>query len=727
MSTENVERKGGTRRPRKRRRGRDSKDNRRRSGSNRSRNTDNHYSSVRSPQRSSRMVALPPNYPFYNQPFESSLRLRNSDGTSPKSLKQQLQQLPEDYLKCLHQSFDGQLNQVESTEHLASLIHRALKKRDRVNNLVRDIHQRDRQALAVLLQCGGIAHHQEIINELLVSLGGNEAEWQRVLKTLGKKGIVARSDIKDEHFFYIIPSPVMNALVDTPIMKDEIRLPMHENSQFQGEEDDTFSPPLSFTLVAYSTYMDQQPLRLNQGGDIHRSSREDLQEFFKQIWDNEPDLIEFHNQFFMQHHLAQMRGDMMELNSSVMSEFVTLSQSDQFTLIIKLLEAEIPLTEWLLWVLYDAGEAWLSDQMLGPLYRRWIRGDNWRKRYHSGDWKTLEHQRDNFGFNLLINLQIIDVNHWGDTKFYRLTSRGRSLLDVENYEDDSFYLTSNFEITAPSNLPPKTIFHLGQLCEFVRCDRANLFRITQYSIERAINRGWRWEDVIDFLRVRSKYPIPENVEQTLREWMGHHGDIEFHEVTLITVHRAQIRRFESQRSLKPFILHRFVPGVYAIDITRREDLQDALNEAGFSPCEHINTYPANMDSIGQRSRIQELVNQGRSQRQDLIRIAQNADSSPESLFSLAAPKTKSRRKSKSNTVRKSLAAIASTCESAIRAGQNLKVNYLTKSDERKQFTLLPERLAFTPNNKQVLVATDKATGSKHSFFIERIERIQAVD
>ena len=78
MSTENVERKGGTRRPRKRRRGRDSKDNRRRSGSNRSRNTDNHYSSVRSPQRSSRMVALPPNYPFYNQPFESSLGTHNA-------------------------------------------------------------------------------------------------------------------------------------------------------------------------------------------------------------------------------------------------------------------------------------------------------------------------------------------------------------------------------------------------------------------------------------------------------------------------------------------------------------------------------------------------------------------------------------------------------------------------------------------------------------------------
>ena len=50
----------------------------------------------------------------------------------------------------------------------------------------------------------------------------------------------------------------------------------------------------------------------------------------------------------------------------------------------------------------------------------------------------------------------------------------------------------------PQAIFPTTIIHLGQLCEFVRCDRANLFRITQYSIERAINRGWRWEDVIDF-------------------------------------------------------------------------------------------------------------------------------------------------------------------------------------------------------------------------------------
>ena len=118
-------------------------------------------------------------------------------------------------------------------------------------------------------------------------------EWQRVLNTLGKKGILARSDMQDDDFFYIIPAPVMNALVETQIMKEEIRLPKHENSQFQGEDDGSFSPPLSFTLVAYATYMDQHPLRLNQGGDIHRSSREDLQTFFKQIWDNEPDLIEF--------------------------------------------------------------------------------------------------------------------------------------------------------------------------------------------------------------------------------------------------------------------------------------------------------------------------------------------------------------------------------------------------------------------------------------------------
>ena len=139
--------------------------------------------------------------------------------------------------------------------------------------------------------------------------------WQRVLKTLGKKGIVARSDIKDDHFFYIIPAPVMNALVDTPIMKDEIRLPIHENSQFQGEDDGSFSPPLSFTLVAYATYMDQQPLRLNQGGDIHHASREDLKSSSR-IRDNEPDLIEF--QLTPCSITLLRRGDMMEPQPSVM-------------------------------------------------------------------------------------------------------------------------------------------------------------------------------------------------------------------------------------------------------------------------------------------------------------------------------------------------------------------------------------------------------------------------
>lgn len=721
MPPEESERKTNQRRPRKRNRIRNHSNH-----NSRQRSKEPHHASVRAPQRSSRMAALPPNYPFYSQPFEPSVRLRNKDGLNNKSIKQLLLQYPTDYLRCLHLSFDGQQNQVDSNEHLVSLIQRALKKVDRVNNLVRDIHQRDRQALAVLLQCGGIAHHEEIINELIISLGGNESEWQRVLKGLGKKGVLARSDIKDDHFFYLIPTPIMNALVETPLMKAELRLPQHDSSQFQSDEKDGFTPPLSFTLVAYATYVDQHPLQLTQGGNIHRSSKDEMSEFFNQLWNNEEELTDFHNDFFMRHNLAQLRGDMLELNASVMDEFASLSQSDQFTLIIQMLEEKIPMAEWLLWILFDIGENWISDQMLIPLYRRWLRGDNWRSRFHSGDWATIQHQRDTYGFNTLLNLKIIEVCHWGDSKFYRLTKRGSALIDNQTFEDDSFYLTSNFEITAPSNLPPKTIFHLGQMAEYVRCDRANLFRLTQYSIERAINRGWRWEDVIDFLRSHSKYPISENVERSLREWMGHHGDVEFHEVTLITVHRAQIHRFESKRSLKPFILHRFVPGVYAIDITRRDELQEALKQGGFTPCEHVNTYPSNMDTIGQRSRLQEFVNTGRTHREDLIQISQNADTAPKQIFALATPKVKSRKKN-NRPPRKNLQQVAKTCEQAIRESKHLQVMYFTKNEERVPFKLAPERLAFTPDNKQVLVASNIQNNQRHSFIIERIERLQIIE
>ena len=61
--------------------------------------------------------------------------------------------------------------------------------------------------------------------------------------------------------------------------------------------------------------------------------------------------------------------------------------------------------------------------------------------------------------------------------------------------------------------------------------------------------------MLQFLRDNSQIGLPDNVEHTLKGWIGHRGDVEFHDLCLMTVHRSQIRRLEGNRKLKP--LHDF--------------------------------------------------------------------------------------------------------------------------------------------------------------------------
>merc|ERR1712100_211101 len=100
------------------------------------------------------------------------------------------------------------------------------------------------------------------------------------------------------------------------------------------------------------------------------------------------------------------------------------------------------------------------------------------------------------------------------------------------------------------------------------------------------------DNILDFLKENSINGLPLNVEQTIREWCSHQGDVEFHAITLITVVPNQIQRFESLRELHPYLLHRFSPGLYAVDVSRLEQLTNVLKERGFNPTEFIHCQPS---------------------------------------------------------------------------------------------------------------------------------------
>ncbi len=658
----------------------------------------------------------------------STARRRRMARAEMDELAQYLKQLPERLVANLYAGVGGQPDRVPSHERMIQLCVRAIAQGNRLGNLVRSLHHRDRQALAILVQVGGLAHHAEFRQELVLSLGGNEREWVRVMGTLGDKGLVAASPERDGEFFYVIPDPLIDHLIEH--LHDDLALPSFDEEDVRVVDPAAFSPPLEFSIVTLVGYIDRHPPRLTQRHEIFKVHKDEMDQFFSQLWAPDSELFNFHIDFLMMHGMVELKGDRLAVNRAVVEEWLQLDAEDHRHLVFRSLDKRFPLSEWVLWAIHEAGGAWVPERPLQALYRRWRRGEEWRERYHKDQWASPRSAvRESYGFAQLVHTGMLELGQWGREKFYRLSPRAQALLSPAEEEGfQKFYLTPNFEIMAPAGLSPMLLFRAGEIAELTACDRANTYKISEVSIEGALERGWRRDDILDFLRENSQIGLPENVEQTLRGWMGHHGDVEFHDVMLLTVHRSQIRRLETHRALKPFLLHRFVPGMYAVDRSRLPELTALLAEAGFTPSAQVRTYPDDPHQVEARKRLMALVTEAREQREDLLALAHAADTPPDQLRVLGGGSSRSRRRRRDDLPpRRSPREVRELCERAIALGQQLDLLYVTRDSQRKLVRVLPERLATNPQGQQVLVAMDVQRKQRRSYQVTQVERLAVVE
>jgi hypothetical protein len=665
-------------------------------------------------------------HPSKGRPANSIARRRRLGRAEMDALAEYLNRLPDSLLGNLYRGMGGQPGRVPSKDRMIQLAVRAIAQGNRLSNLARSLHQRDRQALAILVQCGGLAQIDEFKGELILSLGGHEREWSKVLANLSDRGLIASSEVKDGHSFVLIPEPLIEHLAGH--LREDLTLPDFEHEDVRVLNERAFQPPLDFSIVSLATYIDQHPPRLTQRHDIFKVHKDEMDQFFSQLWEPDSELFSFHIEFLMMHGMVELRGDRLSVNRAVIEEWLQLDRGDQHDLVFAALDRRFPLAEWILWAIHDADGAWIPERPLSALYRRWRRGEDWRERYHNGQWATPRTaQREGFTFTPLLNSGMLELGQWGQEKFYRLTPRARRLLEPEEEDGFSqFYLTPNFEIMAPAGMAPIQFFRVGELAELTACDRANTYRITEVTIEQAIEKGWRRDDVLEFLRDNSQIGLPENVETTLRGWMGHVGDVEFHDVKLITVHRSQIRRLESARGLKPYLLHRFVPGMYAVDASRLDKLNAELERNGFRAAPRTHQYPDDPAQVDARERLIEMVTDARAARQDLVTAAHKADSDPEQLQLVAGSghgRSKRARKKNGLPPRASAAEVREICERAIQAKTPVQVLYVGRDDTRKLVRLDPERVAVNSAGQYVLVARDIERDARLSYQITQIERI----
>ncbi len=640
--------------------------------------------------------------------------------------------MPEPLLSALYKAMGGQPGRVGDTERMVQLTVRALTAGSRLSSVLSQLHQRDRQALAALIQCGGIAHADEFHRELAMMLGGREQDWVRTMRLLGDRGLIAATDMVQEGFYYLVPEPLIDYLL--PLLEEDLALSTFEHEDIRVMEQRPFCPPLDFSLATLATYMDQKPPRLTQRQEVFKGHKDELDKFFAQVWTPDSELFSMHYDFLMMQGMVELRGDRIAVNRDVMEEWLNLEPEEQRDLMFRTLEHRFPMAEWVLWAVSSGKGGWIPEAPLQALYRRWRRGEDWRDRYHKGLYASPRGgDRDGFSFTPLVASGMLELGTWGQQKFYRLSPRAQHLLDPPEDEGfTQFYLTPNYEIIAPAGLAPIMLFRIGELAELVGCDRANTYRITEVSIEQALQRGWRREDVLDFLRENSQIGLPENVDKTLRGWMGTDADVAFHEVMVLTVQRASVRAFEAARALKPYLLHRFGPGLYAVDKRRLPEIAAEVAKHGFTPAREIRRYPADQEALDARERLHHLLAKAREEREEPVARAHSADTQPEDLRpipgSAIGQTMLPKPKKKPEMQRASLPQIRALIDKVMAQSQLLGIEYVSLKDQsKKDYVVLPEKVALNREGAAVLVATDTATGSRLSFALTQIWRARPLE
>ena len=390
------------------------------------------------------------------KPASSTSRRRRFTRSELDQLGQYLGDLPEQFVANLYLALGGQPDRVPTRDRMIQLTAKALGQDGRVGALVRGIHQRDRQALSILVQCGGLAHHEEVCQELTLSLGGTDKEWARVLGTLGRRGFLLPLSRK-RVTFHMIPQPIAGPLIDAPR-----RISLSSSMKTCVLNQRPFSPPLDFSLTTLATYIDQHPPRLTQRQEIFKVHKDEMDGFFSQLWDADSELFSFHIEFLMTNGMVELRGDSLHVNRAAIEEWIQLDPEDQRDLVFHSLNNRLRVQSG------SSGPSttWAALGLLSVRFRR-STGDGAAartgERYRKGQWSSPKTaQREGYSFTPLADAGILELGQWGQEKFYRLSSRALRL--VEPPEDEGFtqfYLTPSFEIMAPAGMAPILFFRIG--------------------------------------------------------------------------------------------------------------------------------------------------------------------------------------------------------------------------------------------------------------------------
>ncbi len=143
------------------------------------------------------------------------------------------------------------------------------------------------------------------------------------------------------------------------------------------------------------------------------------------------------------------------------------------------------------------------------------RGGTWliRREKRKPDWEELEGRIINLFLRELKWLSILK-----DGEAVEFTEEGKALLEgkAPSLTREKPLVKPDFEVLLPFNADQEDLFFLETIAEPVSVQGLYIYRITRESILRALERGAKAKEILEYLNAWG--PVPENIRENILRW-----------------------------------------------------------------------------------------------------------------------------------------------------------------------------------------------------------------
>ncbi len=149
------------------------------------------------------------------------------------------------------------------------------------------------------------------------------------------------------------------------------------------------------------------------------------------------------------------------------------------------------------------------------------------------------------------------------------------------------------EVIVPPDLNLRTFYHLNEVAEIKSIDVMSILTITRSSIREGLDHGLRGEEILDFLQKGSQTPLPNSLEQLIKDCADKHGEVNmgFAGGYIVIDDEALLEQVKANKkianNIKDIIDNRLVLLNADVDVKR---LARELQKIGFMPrlgSEHV--------------------------------------------------------------------------------------------------------------------------------------------